>query len=387
MFIDVLGLEARDLACTVEAKGEGAETHLAIRDVHGRVRSTNDNVHASADLVLEGTRLVRGSGSLRADALPILVRGAPQGRATGRAVATLSREGETFVVNIELPSLVMQLPQTSGRKVIELGDNPDVSIVQLEKAVSEAAVAPWRLNVQLGKDVSLRRSDVELGVTGSPVIELGEETLVSGALDLAPGGRIPVLGRQFLIDHGRVVFDTGEPDNPRIEVAASWRVPTSDQVVYVEVTGTLKEGKIALRSDPPLPEPEVFALILGGGSPESEVSSTAPSQTGGATGGAMALGGSVAAIGVNQLITNSPVELRVDTAQQSQPRYTAAVRISPNLWFEASEYQQTQNTAGSTATQNVFSGTVDYRFTHRWSLRTEVGTAGGALDLLWQYRY
>ncbi len=91
-------------------------------------------------------------------------------------------------------------------------------------------------------------------------------------------------------------------------------------------------------------------------------------------------------MGVNQLVANSPVEVRVDTTEQNRPRYTAAVRIRENLWFEASEYQQDEYGQEST-TRNVVSGTVDYRFARHWSLRTLAGTAGGALDLLWQYRY
>ena len=71
----------------------------------------------------------------------------------------------------------------------------------------------------------------------------------------------------------------------------------------------------------------------------------------------------------------------------SLPRYTAAVRVRPNLYFEASEYQQTEAEAVERRhfrVATVFSGTVDYRFSPPtgWSLRTEVGTAGGALDLV-----
>ena len=32
-------------------------------------------------------------------------------------------------------------------------------------------------------------------------------------------------------------------------------------------------------------------------------------------------------------------------------------------------------------------GTLDYQISRRWSLRTELGTTGGAFDLLWSHRY
>ncbi|HEX7672317.1 MAG TPA: hypothetical protein VF395_22130, partial [Polyangiaceae bacterium] len=91
--------------------------------------------------------------------------------------------------------------------------------------------------------------------------------------------------------------------------------------------------------------------------------------------------------GVNELLSNNPVELRVESTSESRPRYTAAVRVRENLWFEASTYQQTDRSAATGTDRSVYSGTIDYRFRPRWSLRTEAGTAGGALDLLWQYRY
>jgi len=167
-------------------------------------------------------------------------------------------------------------------------------------------------------------------------------------------------------------------------VNAAWRAP-ADTMVYVQVTGTLRDAKIALRSDPPMTEPQVFALILSGGSSDPNALADSSTESTGAVAGAAALNSGVGAL--NQLIQNNPVELRVESTSQSLPRYTAAVRVRPNLWFEASEYQQSDYGVGSGSDRNVFSGTVDYRFTNRWSLRTEVGTAGGAMDLLWQYRY
>ena len=159
-----------------------------------------------------GLKLVGGHAAVQTDDMPLLFRGAPQGRATGHAEATLTREGDVMVVDIDVPKLVTALPQASTRKVIDLADHPDISIVQLENDENAAgAVTPWRLTVHLGREVSLRRSDVELAVSGSPVIELGDETDVTGSLDLAPGGRVPVLGKVFIVDHGSVIFDTGEP--------------------------------------------------------------------------------------------------------------------------------------------------------------------------------
>jgi translocation and assembly module TamB len=386
LLIDALGLEIRNVSFAADARGAGGTTTLSVRDARGRVRGAEDNLHASATLTLDGLRVVRGKGSLEADDMPILFRGAPQGRITGHAEALLTREPDRMVVAVDVPALTLVLPQSSARNVIDLGEDEDVEVVQLERDEGEAGpVLPWQLALKLGRDVSLRRSDIDLGVSGEPVIELGSEAAVTGKVELTPGGRVPVLGKVFIIDHGSAVFDTGDPSNPRLNVTATWRGP-NDTIVYVDVTGTLKRSKIALRSDPPLPEAEVIALLLGGSSSDTGTAAPSSQQGGGAAAGAVALGSGVAALGVNELLTNNPVELRVETTEESRPRYTAAVRVRQDLWFEASTYQQSTG-VGTGTDRNVFSGTVDYRFTRRWSLRTEVGTVGGAMDLLWQYRY
>jgi autotransporter translocation and assembly factor TamB len=212
-------------------------------------------------------------------------------------------------------------------------------------------------------------------------VSLGHLTQVRGSVDLVPGGRVPVLGQVFVIERGNVTFDTGTPENPTVNVTAVWRAPNAT-LVYVEVTGTLREAEVALRSDPPLPEAEVFALLFGGGA----TNTTAPAtNTGSSAAGAAALQGPVQQL--NRLFGQSPVELRVGSTREARSRYTAAVRVRENLWFEASTYQQSEYVAGGSTNRNVVSGTIDYRFTRKWSLRTEAGTAGGALDLLWQHRY
>jgi autotransporter translocation and assembly factor TamB len=385
--IDLLGLDIRDLGLAAEARGQGKTTTVSIRDVHGRVRSTKDNVHGSADLVLDGVRVERGTGQLTVDEVPLLFRGAPQGHVTGQAALRLSRESGWVVVDVDLPKLTTRLPQSSSRNVIDLSDNREVTVIQLARDDSDSSPGTkWRLVLHLGQEVRVQRSDLDLGVTGTPTVELGSAVGVDGSIELTPGGRVPVLGKVFVVDHGRLIFDTGEPENPRLDVSASWRAPNGT-VVSVDVTGTLKEAKIVSRSDPPLPKAEVDALLLGGSSSESGATTDPNASGSGAAAGAVALGTGVAALGVNELLSNNPVEVRVESTSESRPRYTAAVRVRENLWFEASTYQQTDHSASTGTDRSVYSGTIDYRFRPRWSLRTEAGTAGGAMDLLWQYRY
>lgn len=392
ILIETLGLEIRDLSLSASAQRVGDVTLIRIADIEGKARSPKPNIEGSAELQLRGGELSRGSAVLILDDVPLPIEGVSQGRGTGQVRAVLERRPDRYDVDLDIPKLTVRLPKASSRDVIDLEQNPDVLVLQHQKDDKEEVggepATPWRMALELGKNVRIRRSDVDIGVTGEPVFLFGEEMTASGSIELSAGGRVPVFGKVFIIQDGSTIyFDTGQPGNPRLDVTAQWESPGA-MMVFVDVTGTANNLKIHLRSDPPMPEDQVFALLLGGSPTQSSSSSSTATteRDSSAAAGAVAIGGGVAALGVNELLGDQPVELRIDTTDQSRPRYTAAVRVGSNLWFEASTYEQTIDQGGAT-NRNIFSGTIDYRFSPRWSLRTEVGTAGGAVDLLWQYRY
>jgi autotransporter translocation and assembly factor TamB len=382
--IDLLGVEVQNVGMSVRADGKANSTHIASVDIKGNLRGPGDNLRGSVDLDFEGLNLVRGGGALYANDTPLFFRGAQQGRVTGEVALRLKREAKRMVLNVDVPTLKLKLPESSSRKVLDVPDHPEIAVLQDAAPPEENESAlPMSILVHLGKNVSLLRSDIELKVGGSPAIHLGKETKMSGSIELVPGGRLPVLGQVFVIDRGLVTFDTGVPDNPAIHVTASWRAP-NNTLVLVEVTGRMQEVQVALRSEPPLPEREVFALLFGGASADPSASDRNTGEEGSAA-KTVALQSTLQQL--NGLLGQSAVELRVGSTSEARPRYTAAVRVREDLWFEASTYQQSQTANDPSSYRSVVSGTVDYRFTRKWSLRMEAGTTGGALDLLWQHRY
>jgi translocation and assembly module TamB len=301
---------------------------------------------------------------------------------TGEATVRLTREPKRMLMRVDVPTLKLRLPEVSSRKVLDNADHPEITILQDVRPIERALTAlPVDILVHLGRGVSLQRSDIELKVTGTPAIHMADEMKMAGSIELVQGGRLPVLGQVFVIDRGLVTFD-GAPDNPTVNVTAEWRAP-NNTIVFVQVTGRMKEAEVALRSEPPLPEREVFALLFGGATdPGSSDRSTGQEGSAART---AALQTSMQQL--NGLLGQSDVELRVGSTSEARPRYTAAVRVGENLWFEASTYQQSASASDPSSNLSVVSGTIDYRFTRKWSLRVEAGTAGGALDLLWQHRY
>src|SRR6185503_16005158 len=122
---------------------------------------------------------------------------------------------------------------------------------------------------------------------------------------------------------------------------------------------------------------ENWALILGG----------RPSEEEGEAASGSAAAGLIEATRLNDLFSGalSNFEFRAGQTEEGSQAYTAGARISDTVWFEGTYRPPEEDTPNEASSD--FSGTVDWRFHRRWSLRTEVGTVGAGLDLLWQYRY
>jgi hypothetical protein len=383
------GLKLHEVELAARAQSEGKETLVTIGKFAGRAGADRQAVSVrNGKLWLEGLRIARAEGSIDATELPLSFEGIPQATATTRQSIgiKIQRTPKEMQANIDVPYLIVALPQSSARNLIALDENRSIEILQPigEPRRSSGDSLPWRFSFKLGQNVKLTRADLDLPVTGHAEVFLAERATVGGDVDLVPGGRVEVSGRTFVIESGEVHFDTGDAGDPRIRVTASWRAPDGTPVT-AEVSGTLKKADLAL-SSPGRNSQEIYALLLGGtGSGESG-------------GDARAAG---AGVGADQLLgpllANTPlrrVELRAGSEQTADQRtystYSAAVPIGDQLWFEGSYKSLTNrngNDASTTNATNAVSGTVDWRFRRNWSLRTELGTIGTGVDLVWNYRY
>ncbi len=392
--ITTLGLELEDVRFAVTAKSDGVGTSVELSGLKAKVRSDIDNVEGTSRFYLTGLDLTRGAGWLRMDSVPLLLEGVNQGTGTGYATFRMEKIEEGMLLELNIPRLEARLPRSSSRSVYDVDDNPDIQVAQLlrePKRSSDEKPSLWLVPIKLGREVRVTRSDMEVYVRGEPTLRLAAKPSLEGFVELVPGGRIPALGKAFVIERGLISFDTGDPTDPHLNATASWRAG-DNTTIYVDVTGTLKHAELGLRSDPPKPEPEIIALMLGGVSTTGEDQQTAAGadNAGGGTGSAAVnIGGGVAAIGLNELLADTPlggVELRADATSKAAPSYTAAYRASSKVYFEGT-YQAADNSGIDDTVKEGFTGTVDYRFLPNWSLRTQIGNTGTALDLIWQYRY
>ena len=375
-----LGMRLTDVKFEAETQRLGKQTLVSVRNLSAASRSKYPNVAASADLYLEGMSLEGGRANANLSKVPLMIQGVSQATLTGSANLELKRHGSVMRVVIRLPELTADLPRSSGGNVIAVDPHPDIVIVQPiaeQRLVAAGSSLTWELLVDLGKKVRVVRGDLQIPLAGQATIVLAEQVKIGGDLELKPGGRVQLMGKSFVIETGEVHFDTDDASNPHIRVLASWRAPDTT-MIWVEVRGTLREATLRLESDPVLSQADIQALLLGGRTSEDE------DTTGSRIGVGTDLGG---------VFGDTPfrrVEVRIAAETGSDERnmqtYTAAVPLSDTLWLEGSYANLNANDL-SEGNESAVSTTIEWRFRQNWSLRTQVGTVGAGLDLLYQYRY
>ena len=379
--IEELGLEVREIEAQLIARKTPEYTVLQIDPLSAKARSRTHNVKGDVELWLRGLRVMNGEANLSLTDVPLSLKGVSRGIARGHVKARLQRQPDHLALEVKLPDLRVRLPPSSTRTLIALAPNPDLRVIQASEEPEPAArdALAWKIQLDLGDDVRIQRGDLDLPITGRPLIEYQYEVRPSGTIEALPGGRIRLFDRSFTVERGLVQLVPEEPDNPRVDFTASWRAPDGT-TVYVDVTGRAEDPTVLTRDDRGLQEVERFYLITGGAVPEGRDLADGGVADSGALGQTFSLG-------INELLRDSlgNVAVSIGTTPDDRAMYSASVRLTDKLTFQGS-FQPASQTNLQEST-NDLTGTLDYRFSRRWSLRTELGTSGAAFDMLWSHRY
>lgn len=370
-YVEGLGLELQDVTLDVVATPLEERTHIAIDRVQARARSETINIEGRGQLILTGARVESGSANALFRDVPITLQGLNLGKATGALGAQLERKeswdqpgpyfGKPYLlVNATLGNWQLRASSSASRSLIDATPHSEVVVVQGEHPEEHREVIPYRIVLDLGRDTQFSLADLDIPLSGETRIDYTDRAVISGILTLKRGGRVPILGHVFEVQSGALRLNPTQPSNPYIDILLAGRAKDGTPV-NVTLTGTMQSPIVS----PPLGQ---LSELLGGGA-------------------ATALSGGVQALGLNSLLGDS-VQFRVGSDENNQDlaRYSAAVQIRESLWFEVN-YARTETNAFRTDNNNAVSGTLDYRFDDNWSLRTEAGTTGGSVDVVWQYRY
>jgi len=390
-----LGLRVTDLTLDARATIDGQQTIIHVTRIEGQARSATPNVKGWAELHLDRAGLAGGKGALAATQMPVPIGGVSLATVTGQSTFELHRMPAAMEVEVLFERMEASVPLSATRSVLDTEDHPDITVAQPlreRRAAVDEGATPWHLVFDLGAATRLVQSDIVLPLSGRPEILLGAETALGGYVDLEPGGRLPILGKTFRVESGRVWFDPEEPANPSLNVVASWQA--NEATVFLRILGRWESPKLKLESEPPYSEDQIFVLLLGGSLDDARASQEGTQL--------QAAYGAAQVLGMGQLFAGtalSDIEVSPDT-EEGATRYRASYRLSDRVRLEGIYQPEARTAAGPSDQADSSSGTLDEARRRDsfaaavelglgagWFLRTEAGNASAEADVLWQYRY
>jgi translocation and assembly module TamB len=398
-----VGMKLRDGLFHVPQLGQ--ELHGAEVNLHGgagglvqidgiQAYGTKGKLTGGGSVRFDGLRFTRADAEFvikKGDELPLTYEGVPIGDAHGRITMNASKRGKDLLVNVGVPELYIDLPNSSGRNALALDANPD--IVVLQEGVRRREPPPkdnsrMALTFDLG-DIGVKSNIVDVGlsgVKGAPLkVEIADKARVSGDIQLTRG-RIEVLHKQFEIEQGIVHMRPEDPGNPYLSVTARW--DSTEGTIYIDYTGVLfpiLPEKIKYRS-PTIPEDKIMATLLFGGVEQSTMGTSG----GGAPPGQALAAQLIAQQFSTQITGNISTSIGANDDGSFRP---GLVYNSGDKVIELSTYGASGQggTGGSALKGQRTQITVDWRFWRNWMLRGRVDAGSDqttmGVDVLWQYRY
>lgn len=384
-----LGQRLSDAEFNLSARREGAYNIVQLDHFAAKADSKMHNLKGQGHVVFEAFKLRGGEFVITPTKVPFLLDGAKMADLTGEALGRFEMKDDALNLAVTLDDLTADIAQASKSDLLPLDENPSIQVIQEERKDETTDTREGlALNIvfNLGENVRIKGAGVDMRVTGTPEMRVAEKVEMRGDVKFLQGGRFQILGRGFTLEPGSLTFDTDEMANPHVNVSATWTAPDG-VIVRMTVRGTVREPVLEWTSEPALPggEAEIIGLVLGGGSNADQGSARSASL---AIAANEALGATAASGVVQVYMTqqDGSGEGRVAGMTESNwSNYTAAIRLSEDLWFEGS--LQRGSTGFQAMERQGVSGTLDWRFLPQWSARTELGTLGAGIDLLWRYRY
>lgn len=334
---------------------------------------------------------LKGTGSMRVKDFPVVKPGLPEGLISTAVDAKVTHDENVTKVDVALSDThIRLLSKTGSRSPEEVPSSPRIKMRVARKQTDPGAAAgttspqqkrtPHRLDLALSlKDpVAIRGDGVDMRWRGNlEVVTIGQRNAVKGGIQALPG-RFNLLGNVFQIETGDVSFDKQGDLDPFVNLTA--HADTPEAVVTAVIRGRLSRPDLTLRSDPPLTQYQIVALLITGKSDTTDRDDDA----------------NVEAQAASLLMSfNNPVlerrvyeKLGIDRASVGvgssveEPIVTVGKRVGQKVYLET-EYHH-----NAPAGENTASGTVEYRLTPDWSLETSFGDAQkGEVGLFWQKRF
>jgi translocation and assembly module TamB len=297
------------------------------------------------------------------------------------AITNNKANGALISGNLTLPNVRYQIVRQGGAQVIDLAGVrrkgeplPDPAAIRQTEAQGTPSV--WKLDLGLHADNQLYIAGMGLesewsadlrvqGTTKTPAL-VGRADVIRGTFSFS--------GQRFDLTRGTINFTGARPPNPRIDIAATAQIKDVD--VTINVSGSANNPQIAFTSDPGLPQDEIMARILFGGS-VTEISALQAIQVASSLNALRGGGGGLNPMG--KLRSASGLSrLRVLGADQTTGRGTAVAAgfyLGKNIYMEV-----ITDARGFTVTQ------IEIALSKALSLLSQVGTQSSTNNVNLRYR-
>ncbi|HEX8442023.1 MAG TPA: translocation/assembly module TamB domain-containing protein [Allosphingosinicella sp.] len=292
---------------------------------------------------------------------------------SGDVAITNSRAGGGLISgDLTLPNVRYQVVRQGAAEVLELRGvrRKGEPLPDPNARLAEEGGIPsiWKLDLRLRADNQIFvggmglesewKADLRVRGTSATPEMIGEAEVLRGTISFS--------GQRFELTTGRVQFTGSRPINPRLTIAATANVKDVD--VTINITGAAFTPQITFSSNPALPQDEILARVLFGGS-VTELSALQVVQLGaslnslrGGSGGLNPLGKLRGASGLSRL--------RILGGDEAQGRGTA---IAAGFYLGNDIYLEVITDArGFTATQ------IEIALSRALSILTQAGSQGNS---------
>jgi translocation and assembly module TamB len=256
----------------------------------------------------------------------------------------------------------------------------DVIVLRAEQAPPEAAAAGSKrervvqvdLAVDLGQNLRLKGRGLDTALRGQLHLnQLAGKPALTGTVR-AEGGTYAAYGQKLEIERGEVIF-AGVMDNPRLDVIATR--PNTDTRVGVAVTGTARNPRIRLFSEPEMSETDKLSWLVLGRGPDGL----------GRTDTALLQRAALALLSGEGEGTSAKVIKRLGLDELSLKQSDGDVKETiVRLGKQVSQRWYVGYERGLNSTTGNWQ--LIYRIAQRFTLRAQSGS-DNSLDVIWQWKW
>lgn len=247
------------------------------------VRDQGGSAKLIAELVMDSLDAWTANLNMKFDDFPVRKQGVLIGRADGVAKVKLFTSHHQSDIEIRLRNVSINLTGDTGAQVQSLDEHSEIAVTgeTLQAAGQQRQDARAKIvnvYIRLDEPLWVRRDDFAIRVRADLAVHVADGvSQISGEVKLERGF-IDLLGQQFDVKRGRVLFTGGQQVNPRLELTATAAAPSGKQV-RVEVTGLVSAPMLAFFvDDDAVTAGQALAVLTGRYSPDSSKEQSAQDQ-------------------------------------------------------------------------------------------------------------